>query len=803
MKRAHAFAPECVTSLHGHASIALKACMALTCLVLCTGPGAFASWFVTTNGSSSNSGTASSPWSLAYALSGAGGAIHAGDTVYIRGGTYLNPHDGQQNGSNRNGYAAFPISISSGTFGHPVIFRAYPGESVVWDGGSTLGSDIVQFQTPNVWLWGIEIMSSNTNRSDPTGGACYGDASFPDPLYMPVGVGTNFYPGATRGIKLINCIIHDCQEGYGNTNWQTCLDAEFYGGLVYNNGWTAPDRSHGHNVYIQNTTGSIRKLTNMIDWGASENNIQAYGSNDNGQLVTRDFTFRNDIIFQTGTSGENLLIGGGGVAANNDVIDSCSLYQNNGQALLDLGWVPYGGGITNLTVTNNYGGGHWAKFQSPVTVTAGGGNTLFIAASEGSLPGSVTAITTAKPTTNVVKVYRNAYEPARANIAIYNWQNLPTVSVDVSGVLAAGSTYYVIDAENPAHKVIASSTFSGGSISIPMTGLTAVQPIGNSGQTRTHTAPEFGAFILIGSVASVPAENPPTVVSEAATALTGTTATMNGDVNPNGNATTYRFDYGLTAGYGTSTSTGNAGTGISPVPVSAQLSGLSPATMYHYRIVASNNGGTTVSGDLTLTTTGGTLPIQLCSFNAVPATAPGAVELSWATASETNNFGFFVRRSASLSSGFADLPGGFVPGSGTTLEARTYAWVDRSPLAGTSYYMLKQVDLDGSIRMSDPVKVVVHPADLGQPAAFALGQNFPNPFNPSTHIRFSVDNGAYTTLKVYNMLGQAVSTLFEGMAESGREYDVAFDGSSLASGAYFYQLLNGSHAALKRMVLVR
>jgi hypothetical protein len=201
------------------------------------------------------------------------------------------------------------------------------------------------------------------------------------------------------------------------------------------------------------------------------------------------------------------------------------------------------------------------------------------------------------------------------------------------------------------------------------------------------------------------------------------------------------------------------------------------------------------------------LPIQLMSFQASTVSASGGVKLSWATASEINNYGFYVQRSPFPTSGFTDLPGGFVAGSGTFTGTRQYAWVDQSPSVGSNYYRLKQVDLDGSSSLTEPLKVVLGAAqgtDNGrQPAVFGLGQNYPNPFNPTTRITFTVDNAAYTTVKVYNILGDEVATLYEGIAQSGTEYNVAFDGTSLANGAYFYRLVSGDRMLLKKMVLVK
>ena len=81
------------------------------------------------------------------------------------------------------------------------------------------------------------------------------------------------------------------------------------------------------------------------------------------------------------------------------------------------------------------------------------------------------------------------------------------------------------------------------------------------------------------------------------------TAILKGLVTPNSQATTYSFEYGETASYGQSTATGSAGAGASQVPVSTSISGLAPATDYHFRVVATNASGTTYGPDSTFTTT--------------------------------------------------------------------------------------------------------------------------------------------------------------------------------------------------------
>ncbi len=103
------------------------------------------------------------------------------------------------------------------------------------------------------------------------------------------------------------------------------------------------------------------------------------------------------------------------------------------------------------------------------------------------------------------------------------------------------------------------------------------------------------------NVSTLPA---PSTTNSAPSGITQTGATLNGIVNPNGVATTYRFEYGLDATYGNSTAPVTAGSGTTDVPVSQTISGLSLNTLYHYRLVASSAGGNSVAPDATFTTGG-------------------------------------------------------------------------------------------------------------------------------------------------------------------------------------------------------
>ncbi len=92
--------------------------------------------------------------------------------------------------------------------------------------------------------------------------------------------------------------------------------------------------------------------------------------------------------------------------------------------------------------------------------------------------------------------------------------------------------------------------------------------------------------------------------------------------------------------------------------------------------------------------------------------------------------------------------------------------------------------------------------DSDLPSKIQLSQNYPNPFNPSTNINFGLPEAGDVSLKVYDMLGREVATLFEGVKSQGY-HSIQFNASALASGIYFYRLITNSGSISRKMTLLK
>ena len=141
---------------------------------------------------------------------------------------------------------------------------------------------------------------------------------------------------------------------------------------------------------------------------------------------------------------------------------------------------------------------------------------------------------------------------------------------------------------------------------------------------------------------------------------------------------------------------------------------------------------------------------------------------------------------------------------------KEYTFTDDNAQYGKYAYRLKQIDTDGDYEYSNIIEL-----DAGNiPDGFVLEQNYPNPFNPSTTIKFALAETQKVELKVFDILGNEVAVLFNGIADGGKVYEVEFSSQSnygqsfrlvrnLSSGIYFYRLETESKVENRKMLLLK
>lgn len=224
---------------------------------------------------------------------------------------------------------------------------------------------------------------------------------------------------------------------------------------------------------------------------------------------------------------------------------------------------------------------------------------------------------------------------------------------------------------------------------------------------------------------------------------------------------------------------------------------------------AANSAGTSLTLSVDFSVTWDVpVPAELASF-AGEVGGGNTVRLQWAVTSQTNNLGWEVYRSTDNVVFERISP--LIPGEGTVNSVRNYEFTDQSPpAADRAYYYLRQLDLSGAASRSSVIEVALAPTAVVTqtlPLTTELLQNFPNPFNPETTIRFELAMESGVSLRLYDATGQAVRTLVQSSLPAGSHLLVwnGLDdaGSRVSSGVYFYELRAGSFSSMKKMTLVR
>ncbi len=195
-------------------------------------------------------------------------------------------------------------------------------------------------------------------------------------------------------------------------------------------------------------------------------------------------------------------------------------------------------------------------------------------------------------------------------------------------------------------------------------------------------------------------------------------------------------------------------------------------------------------GEIAFTSSSNPLPVDLRDLEA--QVNGDHVMLRWQTLSETGTDGFRVERRVEErgdETGWTRV--GFVNGAGTRRTTTDYRFADADVPYGaeTAAYRLRQVDVDGSESVSDPVRVA-----FGAPSELRLRKTFPNPAVARVTVRYETPRAAPVQMDLYNVLGQRVRQVHRGEVPAGRHHQQV-DVSGLSSGVYFLRIVHESDTA--------
>jgi hypothetical protein len=366
--------------------------------------------YVSTGGRTDNPGTPASPWDLASALGG-GQSVAPGDVIWVRGGMYKGQHE---------------LKLA-GKHGAPIHVRAYPGERATLTDGTLL----VRPPASHVWVWDLEITSS----TPPESRVIRESGSHPEalPNSFVQGVNTLHTDGFTyKGLKFIDLVVHDTREGL--ELWVEAVDTEVHGCLIYDNGWNAPDRGHGHCIYAQNRAG-VKTVSGCIMSAKYEGayTVHAYGSS---RAFVDNFVVEDNIADRRGP----ILVGGGRPSHNIKVLRNY-LY---GVGLR----VGYGAQNEDCEIRGN--------------VVARGSLEIdrFKKAAEA---GNVREL----PARKAVLI-ANKYDPTRAHLAVFNGAKAPEVPVDVTAFLKPGDSFRLLDPKDVFGRPVLAGRYQRGTLSVPV-----------------------------------------------------------------------------------------------------------------------------------------------------------------------------------------------------------------------------------------------------------------------------------------------------------------------------------------------
>lgn len=462
-----------------------------------------ATWIASPTGTAGGDG-AGSPWDITTALEDKTATVDPGDTIYLRGGTYTVP-------------AGIDVNLV-GEEGNPVIIKPYPGESVIIDGNRDGEAvkliNIVRFGDGEyVRLQGCRVTNSSTEeRITDVDGSNADEAR---------GAGINVM---VPGIEIVNNVIDNA--GGGISAWSVGTKFKAYGNVIFDNGWKAPIRAHGHGIYAQSTDEKWIER-NAIGQNFSYG-LHAYTESGNldhlrikrnallpgthlvgGKVPIVDLLFTENIVpmIQLGYITDN--VGTGDVTVtDNRVINRLNLVRP--ASVTATGNYFYAAGNTSWTVElspfEDQGFDDFAFDSNTYWRNIYNSQNLWVAEGIGSYNwttwralghdanGTLKAGQVAA-TDDYTQLDVNEYDDTRATLTILNFGGADSVSVDISDFADAGEYVRVRNAQNYFGDI---AYTKGGTATFDMRAAShsVSTPIGYASALATTSFPTYGVFVL-------------------------------------------------------------------------------------------------------------------------------------------------------------------------------------------------------------------------------------------------------------------------------------------------------------------
>lgn len=490
-----------------------------------TRPAGGAEFYAAPNGLPGSDGSRANPWSLQAALSPSAALVRPGDTIWLRGGAYSGPTN------------IWNASLN-GASNAPIVVRQYPGERATIQGGLYVGGSWT-------WYWGFEITNPDSERNVTNNFA------------RPEGIEIH-----GRGCKAINLIIHDTGHpgigfwkqigdgaevngcilwGIGMYDWSSGI-MDIRGAGIYGQGGTADEnryikdsiffRNFNQGIHLYSTAAGVYVNGMYIEGNFFFNNGDASQNLFVGtvaQPCERISIINNCLYFDPGESGTGIRLGYGALnntgleLKGNDVVGgSTSILINEWQGVTLSGNSMFGSKERLVQISRTGGfsafdflcssNAYASAYPNPFLYSEAVGLISFARWQADTGYDINSSFSSALPVKNRIILRPNQFERGRAHIAVFNWELLPTVSVNISAAgLNLGDAFEVRDVQNYFGPPVIRGAYDGSPVVLPMDRTDVAALIGNVTHiSNKHTGTDFGAFVVVPTgPASLPQNTPP------------------------------------------------------------------------------------------------------------------------------------------------------------------------------------------------------------------------------------------------------------------------------------------------------